>query len=65
MLLIDPKTLVLVGQTLEIDYVETSSEVVALRKENSQLKHLVADLSLRNAMHKKREAGLGQESDEE
>lgn len=36
----------------------TSGEVVALRKENSQLKYLVADLSLRNALHKKREAGL-------
>jgi len=43
----------------------TSGEVLALRKENSQLKHLVADLSVLNAMHKKREAGLGRESDEE
>ena len=31
----------------------TSTEVVSLRTENSQLKHLVADLSLRNQLLKK------------
>ena len=43
----------------------TSSEVLALRKENSQLKHLVADLSLSNARLKKTEGSLGPGSDEE
>jgi len=31
----------------------TSSEVLSLRKENSQLKELVADLSLKNVVLKK------------
>jgi len=40
-----------------------STEVTALRQENDQLKHLVADLSLRNVVLKKSSAGLGNESD--
>ena len=39
----------------------TSSEVVGLRKENDQLKRLVADLSLKNQVLKKSLAGLGEE----
>ena len=35
----------------------TSSEVMELRRENGQLKHLVADLSLRNVMLKKTTEG--------
>jgi len=37
----------------------TSPEVAGLRQENSQLKELVADLSLRNKVLKKSSAGLG------
>ena len=37
----------------------TSSEVMSLRKENSQLKELVADLSLKNVVLKKSLAGTG------
>lgn len=43
----------------------TSGEVVALRKENSHLKHLVADLSLHNDTLKKRQSGSEAELDEE
>lgn len=39
----------------------TSSEVVALRQENEQLKQLVADLSLKNRVLKKSQIGLGAE----
>ena len=39
----------------------TSNEVTDLRKENSQLKHLVAELSLDNAVLKKSHVGLGDE----
>ncbi len=42
----------------------TSGEVLGLRKENSHLKHLVADLSLKNDMLKKRQGGSGTELDE-
>ena len=41
-----------------------STEVTDLRRENDQLKHLVADLSLKNVVLKKSLAGLGSESDE-
>ena len=41
-----------------------STEVTELRQENDQLKHLVADLSLRNVVLKKSLAGLANESDE-
>ena len=41
-----------------------STEVTHLRQENDQLKHLVADLSLKNVVLKKSLAGLGSESDE-
>ena len=41
-----------------------STEVTELRQENDQLKHLVADLSLKNVVLKKSLAGLGSESDE-
>jgi len=40
-----------------------STEVTELRQENNQLKHLVADLSLKNVVLKKSLAGLGSESD--
>jgi transposase len=40
----------------------TSGEVIGLRKENTQLKQLVADLSLRNEVLKKSSAGLDDES---
>ena len=39
----------------------SSGEVSNLRNENSQLKHLVAELSLDNAVLKKSHAGLGSE----
>jgi len=39
----------------------TSTEVVSLRQENGRLKHLVADLSLRNEVLKKSSAALGLE----
>jgi transposase len=39
----------------------TSPEVASLRQENSQLKHLVAELSLRNQVLKKTSVGLGGE----
>ncbi len=42
----------------------TSSEVMEFRKENSQLKHLVADLSLNNVLLKKTAGGSGGESDD-
>jgi transposase len=42
----------------------TSSEVTELRKESSQLKQLVADLSLRNQLLKKTASGSGCESDD-
>jgi len=42
----------------------TSSEVTELRRENSQLKQLVADLSLKNVVLKTNLAGLGEEGDE-
>jgi transposase len=38
----------------------TSGEVLSLRKENSQLKELVADLSLKNVVLKKSLAGTGE-----
>ena len=38
-----------------------STEVTELRQENDQLKHLVADLSLRNVVLKKSSAGLENE----
>ena len=41
-----------------------STEVTQLRQENDQLKHLVADLSLKNVVLKKSLAGLASESDE-
>ena len=41
-----------------------STEVMELRRENDHLKHLVADLSLKNVVLKKSLAGLGNESDE-
>ena len=40
-----------------------STEVGELRGENDQLKHLVADLSLKNVVLKKSFAGLASESD--
>ncbi len=40
-----------------------STEVTELRQENDQLKHLVADLSLKNVVLKKSLAGLASESD--
>jgi transposase len=43
----------------------TSGEVVELRRENSQLKQLVADLSLRNLTLKKSLAGTGEDPDAE
>ena len=39
-----------------------STEVTELRQENDQLKHLVADLSLKNVVVKKSLAGLASES---
>jgi len=42
----------------------TISEVVSLRKENSQLKELVADLSLKNVVLKKSLAGTGGDLDQ-
>jgi transposase len=42
----------------------TSSEVGSLRKENLQLKELVADLSLKNVVLKKSLAGTGPDLDE-
>jgi transposase len=43
----------------------SSGEVVSLRRENLQLKQLVADLSLRNQMLKKSTSGLGEDTTEE
>ena len=40
-----------------------STDVTELRQENDQLKHLVADLSLKNVVLKKSLAGLASESD--
>ena len=40
-----------------------STEVTELREENNQLKHLVADLSLKNVVLKKSLSGLASESD--
>lgn len=40
-----------------------SSEVVEIRKENSQLKELVAELSLKNRVLKKSLSGLGSDTD--
>lgn len=42
----------------------TSGEVVSLRKEDGQLKELVADLSLKNQVLKKSLAGTGGDLDE-
>ena len=42
----------------------TSGEVMSLRKENSQLKELVADLSLKNQVLKKSLTGTGQDRGE-
>jgi transposase len=42
----------------------TSSEVVGLKKENLHLKQLVADLSLKNQMFKKRLHGLDEDLDD-
>jgi transposase len=42
----------------------TSGEVMSLRKQNSQLKELVADLSLKNVVLKKSLAGTGEDLDE-
>ena len=41
-----------------------STEVTELRQENDQLKHLVADLSLKNVVLKKSLSGLASESGE-
>jgi transposase len=41
----------------------TSGEVVSLRQENTQLKQLVAELSLRNRVLKKNLSGLGDDSE--
>ena len=41
----------------------TSGEVLTLRKENGQLKELVADLSLKNVVLKKSLAGTGGDLD--
>lgn len=43
----------------------TSSEVIGLRRENTELKLLVADLSLRNLALKKSLTGTGEGPDEE
>ena len=43
----------------------TSNEVTDLRKENSQLKHMVAELSMRNRMLKKSLEGRGEDPDVE
>ncbi len=43
----------------------TSSEVMGLRKENDQLKALVAELSLKNRVLKKSLSGLESSLDEE
>jgi len=43
----------------------TSTEVVGLRKENTHLKQLVADLSLKNDVLKKSQSGSGTVWDEE
>lgn len=42
----------------------TSSEVSELKEENSQLKYLVAELSLRNRILKKSLVGMEAESDD-
>ena len=42
----------------------TSDEVGELRKENNQLKHVVADLFLKNRILKKSLTGLENESDD-
>lgn len=42
----------------------TSGEVRSLRQENSQLKELVADLSLKNVVLKKSLAGTGEDLDQ-
>ena len=42
----------------------TSGEVRSLRLENSQLKELVADLSLKNVVLKKSLAGTGEDRDQ-
>ena len=42
----------------------TSGEVLSLRKENDQLKELVADLSLKNQVLKKSLAGTDESLDE-
>jgi len=42
-----------------------STEVQSLRRENGQLKHLVADLSLENVVLKKMEGGAGNGFDEQ
>ncbi len=41
----------------------TTNEVTGLRKENSQLKHIVAELSLVNRLLKKTAAGRGEDPD--
>ena len=43
----------------------TSNEVTNLRKENSQLKHMVAELSIYNRMLKKDLEGTGEDPDAE
>jgi transposase len=43
----------------------TSTEVVDLKKENDQLKQLVAELSLKNRVLKKSLNGLGSDSEEQ
>jgi len=42
----------------------SSGQVTELRRENGQLKHLVADLSLRNQLLKKSLAGLGEDPED-
>ena len=42
----------------------SSGDVTELRRENGQLKHLVADLSLRNQLLKKSLAGLGEDPED-
>ena len=43
----------------------TSNEVTDLRRENSQLKHMVAELAMRNRMLKKDLEGMGEDPDAE
>ncbi len=42
----------------------SSGDVTELRRENGRLKHLVADLSLRNQLLKRNLAGLGEDPED-